>query len=247
MTLNYIKIKNFRNFEGETEIKFNENINVILGNNDTGKTNIVNAISWCLYGEELVNTHENNHFDIININANDVYVECGFTIGGKDFIVSRKYSNNKCEVVFDYGDKLFNVEEIISKNDFINNFFTGEFPVDLNELSKEDEEKLNRLMARFFTEDCYTVRDGDVYDNDKLMSGYLSAGDSLIISLFAKFVSVNGDFPLIFEQIFARLDNNKKKSAINSLMYYDSQIILLLSESMCDECLEENVVLNLNK
>ena len=58
MYLDYIKIINFRPYYGDkNEISFGfndeKNITVILADNGSGKTSLVNALSWGLYGEEL--------------------------------------------------------------------------------------------------------------------------------------------------------------------------------------------------
>ena len=56
MILKRIIIKNFRQFRA-VDIDFahndEKNISMILGGNGTGKTNFLNAISWCLYGIEI--------------------------------------------------------------------------------------------------------------------------------------------------------------------------------------------------
>lgn len=44
MLLNKIKIKNYRNYR-DTEINFNDEINIIVGANNSGKTNILHIIS----------------------------------------------------------------------------------------------------------------------------------------------------------------------------------------------------------
>ena len=57
MYLNYIEITNYRPYYGKQRINFDfndkENITVILADNGSGKTSFVNALTWCLYGEEL--------------------------------------------------------------------------------------------------------------------------------------------------------------------------------------------------
>ena len=53
-----IYLENFRIYKGpeEFELSFEDKkINVIQGNNDAGKTTMLNAITWCLYGEERNN------------------------------------------------------------------------------------------------------------------------------------------------------------------------------------------------
>ena len=50
-----IELKNFRPYE-DVMIEFsqdkNKSFTVIEGNNSTGKTSLINAMFWCLYGKE---------------------------------------------------------------------------------------------------------------------------------------------------------------------------------------------------
>lgn len=59
MQIDYLLMKNFRQY-ADTKIEFarskESNFTVIEGENGAGKTNILNAITWCLYGNE-------NHID----------------------------------------------------------------------------------------------------------------------------------------------------------------------------------------
>ena len=60
MILKEIRIRNFRLFR-DVSIDFahvDKNITIIKGNRGTGKTAIINAISWCLYGYEIRNDYE---------------------------------------------------------------------------------------------------------------------------------------------------------------------------------------------
>ena len=47
MFISQIEIKNFRNFK-DCEIQFNEGVNVIIGHNNAGKTNLLKALSLVL-------------------------------------------------------------------------------------------------------------------------------------------------------------------------------------------------------
>ena len=55
MRISRLILNNYRQF-GKTEIvlekKYDHDIHIIVGTNRTGKTNILNAINWCLYNEE---------------------------------------------------------------------------------------------------------------------------------------------------------------------------------------------------
>jgi len=51
-----LTLENYRQYEGENKIKLhtqeNKNVNIIQGQNGAGKSNILNAITLCLYGKE---------------------------------------------------------------------------------------------------------------------------------------------------------------------------------------------------
>ena len=57
MIIESIKIENFRQYKGPIELKFSldkeKNFTIIKGTNGAGKTNLLNAITWCLYEDEL--------------------------------------------------------------------------------------------------------------------------------------------------------------------------------------------------
>ena len=55
MKIEHIKLTNFRNYD-ELELDFNPNINIIVGNNGQGKTNILESI----YVLSLTKSHRTN-------------------------------------------------------------------------------------------------------------------------------------------------------------------------------------------
>jgi putative ATP-dependent endonuclease of the OLD family len=50
MYIDKIKIVNFKSFEGEFELKFNKDLNIIVGDNEAGKSTILEAINLVLSG-----------------------------------------------------------------------------------------------------------------------------------------------------------------------------------------------------
>ena len=58
-----IEITNFRQYEGtqEVNLKFDKtkNVSIIIGNNGAGKSNFLNAITWCLF----IEIHENKNVE----------------------------------------------------------------------------------------------------------------------------------------------------------------------------------------
>ncbi|MGD0202849.1 MAG: AAA family ATPase [Candidatus Bathyarchaeia archaeon] len=75
MKIDYIYLKNYRQYR-EARIDFagspNENFTVIEGPNGAGKTNLLNAVTWCLFGEEKhINLIKSKGLSIINTVAVD--------------------------------------------------------------------------------------------------------------------------------------------------------------------------------
>lgn len=99
MLIKYIKLKNFRQYYQEQTLEFStsatRNVTVIHGENGSGKTALLNAFSWCLYG--VMNLP--NETNIINEHAissaeNDTDIQGSVTINfldsGKDYTVTRE-------------------------------------------------------------------------------------------------------------------------------------------------------------
>ena len=52
MYIREVELKNFRNYE-HLNLKFNENVNFIIGNNAQGKTNLLESIFICSMGKSF--------------------------------------------------------------------------------------------------------------------------------------------------------------------------------------------------
>lgn len=72
MRINSISIQNYRQYRS-LNIEFNKrqdhDIHVIIGQNGMGKTNLLNAISWCLYDQEPHLSDKNKALPALNIEA----------------------------------------------------------------------------------------------------------------------------------------------------------------------------------
>lgn len=70
MRIESIEIVNFRQYRKEKfefpKLKGKKDIHIIIGENGEGKTNILNALTWCLYGEELHLGDKNTAINKIN-------------------------------------------------------------------------------------------------------------------------------------------------------------------------------------
>ena len=74
MELDYLLMKNFRQYK-DAKIEFarssSANFTIIQGANGAGKTNILNAITWCLFGEEYHMDSKYKGLPIVNADALD--------------------------------------------------------------------------------------------------------------------------------------------------------------------------------
>jgi len=83
MIVNSIKLNNFRNYSNSS-IFFDNSINVIIGDNAQGKTNLLESIYFCAMGKSFKNIKEKN---IIKFNQPNSYLELNFTtLAGKKSI-----------------------------------------------------------------------------------------------------------------------------------------------------------------
>jgi len=51
--LNTLRIENFRGWPGRHEVVFDRCLTLVLGDNGAGKSSLVNAIEWCLFGTDI--------------------------------------------------------------------------------------------------------------------------------------------------------------------------------------------------
>ncbi len=89
MIIKNITLENYRRF-GTLELEFSENLIGIIGRNGAGKSTIVEAIGWVLYGNRMGRTDK---LDIRTQDADDkevCSVEMEFTYGGHEYRIFRK-------------------------------------------------------------------------------------------------------------------------------------------------------------
>jgi DNA sulfur modification protein DndD len=102
MNIDYVLMKNFRQYL-DVKIEFakspSRNLTVIQGANGAGKTNLLNAITWCLFGKELHVDSKYRGLPLVNTttleesgnNLFDVKVEIQFIQSdGKRLVVARE-------------------------------------------------------------------------------------------------------------------------------------------------------------
>lgn len=103
MIIKSITLNNFRQFKGKQKLAFSsdssKNVTVLLGDNTFGKTTILQAFNWCLYGvadfpkdsspDFLLNLEVANELAGVQ-QKSEVYVELILEHKGLEYIILRK-------------------------------------------------------------------------------------------------------------------------------------------------------------
>lgn len=92
MIIEELKVINFRNYEN-THLKFHPRLNIFIGNNAQGKTNLLEAIYICALGKSF---RTNRDQEMININKHQAYVQVK---------LKKIYSNVNIEIRLNTGSK----------------------------------------------------------------------------------------------------------------------------------------------
>jgi DNA sulfur modification protein DndD len=105
MKIEYMRIENWRSFYGVNEISFStdpeKNVTLVRAENGVGKTSLLAALNWCLFGilppnEDFQNPNNllNNHA-LQKDGATQTKIELDFKHTGKVYKASRTYDQNR--------------------------------------------------------------------------------------------------------------------------------------------------------
>lgn len=142
MKLVSLRVKDFRRFYGDQEINFStdnkKTFTIIHAENGTGKSNLLNAINWCLYGELVKGTSQPDNL----INQTHLLQE------GK-----RSYTEVRLKVVNDDNKELmFLRRKNISEKDSLAKAYEGpdEIPIDDKNIVKNIEALIPKELSKYF-------------------------------------------------------------------------------------------------
>jgi DNA replication and repair protein RecF len=109
MIVKRLKIKNYRNFK-EAEVELNPSLNVFVGDNGHGKTNLMESLYLASIGRTFRPNSEN---EIINFKENKSFIEINLQKNTRDIKIEIHLEKNKRKQVFINGIKLDKTSEMI--------------------------------------------------------------------------------------------------------------------------------------
>lgn len=154
MKLISLKLENFRQHE-DTEINFTDGITIISGTNGSGKSTILEAISWAIYGTEAARgTKDSIKFNRAKARSK-VKAELVFSIDNETFRVVREL--NKSEVYLEPNESPLAItqDEVtrylidklgMNRVEFFNTYFTGQ--KELNFLGNQKPAERRKFISR---------------------------------------------------------------------------------------------------
>ena len=157
MRINSLRMCNFRQHT-DSFITFDTGLTGIIGPNGSGKTTILEAIAWALYGQDAARGRKET-IRSLNAGAGDrVKVELDFELGGHRYRVARGLTS--AELYLDGADapianSLSGVSEMLrrrlgmSRDEFFNTYFTGQKELDVmaSMAPAERAQFLNRVLG----------------------------------------------------------------------------------------------------
>lgn len=154
MRIEYIKIKNFRQYRN-VEIIFpiaeEKNINIIQGATGAGKTNLLNAITWCLYGKEKHINEKSAGYPILN-----------------NITIKELKPNEKCKVGIEIQ---FRDEEkrkvIIARSREFKKIDNGSI-MEINDMKSKSSDGSTIMMLVWVEKDFVEVTDPEIQINQRM-------------------------------------------------------------------------------
>ncbi|HYX80816.1 MAG TPA: SMC family ATPase [Gemmatimonadales bacterium] len=132
MKLHRLRLVNFRQ-HADTEIVFGDGITGIIGPNGSGKTSLLEAIAWAIYGNPAARGDKDS---IRNLRAKaraPLRVELEFAIGSRHYIIERKLNEatlheNGIVVANSIKEVTARLQRVLgmTHDEFFNTYFTGQ-------------------------------------------------------------------------------------------------------------------------
>lgn len=244
----YIKelyLKNFRNYK-EEKIPFQEKINIILGKNGQGKTNLLEGIYLLSMGKSF---RTNRDTEMINFNSDYFRVQGKFIKEEEDLTVEMSLSKK---------EKLFKIDGIEKRKnaDLLENVYTVIFsPEDLKTV-KEDPDKRRKFIDRqlfqlkpMYYKDLARYKKVIKNRNTTLKDEYVDEGlldiwDDYLLDTGSKIMMSRKDLTKKLDRISSEINSNITNRKESLKIEYEPNIESLESiedqKALLREILKEN-------
>ena len=166
MIIKSLKLQNYRRFRN-LDLEMPENLIGIAGNNGTGKTTIVEALGWVLYGNKIKRTDKQDIRSQFSDVKEPCIVELLFEIGGEEYRVVRQLRGKNATseaAIYKSGNPEPEAVQESGVNDYVENlinldyrsFFASVFArqKDLAALSALTPEERRKSIARLINIDA---------------------------------------------------------------------------------------------
>ena len=176
MRLHSVRLSNFRQ-HADTFIEFDTGLTGIIGRNGAGKTTILEAIAWALYGNPAARgTRDSIRFSRAGARAT-VRVELDFELGGHRYLVKRGLTS--AELVLDgaaqpIATTITGVSDLLHRRlgmtraEFFNTYFTGQ--KELNVMAAMGPAERAQFLSRVLGYDRLRTAQALVRDRRRLIA-----------------------------------------------------------------------------
>ncbi|MHC1631680.1 MAG: AAA family ATPase [Methanotrichaceae archaeon] len=182
MRLNSLEMQNFKKYSGQVKIEFQDGLTGIVGRNGSGKSTIVEAVAWALYGNKastikrdfIKNTQANERQDVtvkLNLSLGDQTLTIFRAMKGKNLNPDAKLSIDENMVATGTREVDRRLEDIlkISFQDFMKTFYARQ--KDLDNLIKEGGAKKKEYLLALLGLDKIRESALDLIRDDARMFG----------------------------------------------------------------------------
>ncbi len=109
MKCEFVSTENFRNIEA-CRVEFSPGVNILLGDNAQGKTNLLEAVYFAAIGKSFRGAHES---DFLRFDSKSARVEIGFADSLRSQRIEMEFSRDKSRRVCKNGVKITRMSELI--------------------------------------------------------------------------------------------------------------------------------------